>query len=311
MHVEPFQRAQLLQLAALVNLHLATVIPGWMLPEEVIAEHLQRDRGQTITDPWVAERATLCVATDYQMLAAAHLLRYRGDPDVNEPYRNIGEIGWFLAVPGHDSAAALVLAAARRQLAAWGVRRESGWGHGLPAGPIWGVPDCWPHIRAALASAGYQPDPAAHREVLYGGWLTGVPVPGVAPIAGLTQRRAQGPEGARFAALHDGQEVGYCECVPGVQRAGAWPGQPGWGEIWELQVQEGWRRRGLGSWLVRHAVAWLRLAGCDRVVISTTEDHEAAGAGRFYERFGWEALVREVQGWEPVAANPQVEAAGG
>jgi hypothetical protein len=62
---------------------------------------------------------------------------------------------------------------------------------------------------------------------------------------------------------------------------------------------------------MRHAVAWLQLASCDRVVISTTEDHEAAGAGRFFGRFGWEALVREVHGWEPIAANPQVDAAGG
>ena len=310
MHVAPFQESQLPQLAALINLHLATVLPGWTLPEEVIAEHLQRDRGQTITDPWVAERATLCVATDYEMPAVAHLLHYRGDPDVNEPYRGDGEISWFLFVPGRDDAAATVLTAARERLAAWGVRQESGWGSGLPAGPVWGVPDCWPHIRAALAAAGYYPDPAAHREVLYGGWLTGVPAPGTAPLAGLTLQRALGPEGTRFAAHHDRQEVGYCECVPGLQRGGRWPGQPGWGEVWELRVRDGWRRQGIGSWLVRHAVAWLRLAGCDRVVISMTEDDEAAGAGRLFQRFGWEALVREVHGWKPVTMNPPAQAAG-
>lgn len=93
MRVEPMQAAQLPQLAALVNLHLATVLPGWTLPESDIAEHLQRDRGQTITDPWVAQRATLCVASEYQMPAAAHVVHYRNDPDVNEPYRGIGEIG--------------------------------------------------------------------------------------------------------------------------------------------------------------------------------------------------------------------------
>jgi GNAT superfamily N-acetyltransferase len=86
--------------------------------------------------------------------------------------------------------------------------------------------------------------------------------------------------------------VGYCECVPVLQRGGALPG---------LHIQEGWRRQGIGSWLVRHAVAWLRLAGCDRVVISMTEDAEAAGAGRFFQRFGW----------EPVSIHPTVEAAGG
>src|SRR6185312_9112330 len=57
-------------------------------------------------------------------------------------------------------------------------------------GPVWGVPDCWPHVRSALMTAGYQPDPAAHREVLYGGWLTGIPDPGTAPTAGLVNHRA-------------------------------------------------------------------------------------------------------------------------
>jgi GNAT superfamily N-acetyltransferase len=232
------------------------------------------------------------VANGYQILAAVHLLRYCGDPDVNELYRGIGEIGWFLFAPGNDDAAAAKLGAARERLAACGVRRESGWGHGLPAGPIWGVPDCWPHICAALAVAGYRPDPAAHREVLDGGWLMGTPVPGMAPLTSLTLQRAQGPAGTRFAALHDGQKVGYCECVPGLQRGGAWPGQSGWGEVWELRVQEGWRRQGIGSWLARHAVAWLQLAGCDRVVISMTEDDESAGAGRSFQRFGWEAVSR-------------------
>jgi hypothetical protein len=42
-----------------------------------------------------------------------------------------------------------------------------------------------------------------------------------------------------------------------------------------------------------------------------TGDDEAAGAGRFYEQFGWEALVRELHGWVPVVANPQVESGGG
>jgi hypothetical protein len=133
MRVEPMQAAQLPQLAALVNLHLAAVLPGWTLSKEVIAKHLQRDRGQTITDPWVAQRDTLCVVSNYQMAAAAHLLRYRGDPDVNQPYRGIGEVGWFLFVPGHDDAAAAMLAAAREQLATWGVHQDHGWG-ARPAG---------------------------------------------------------------------------------------------------------------------------------------------------------------------------------
>jgi hypothetical protein len=39
------------------------------------------------------------------------------------------------------------------------------------------------------------------------------------------------------------------------------------------------------------------LAGCNRIVDSVAEDDEAAGAGRFYRRFGWNVLVREIRSW--------------
>ncbi len=44
---------------------------------------------------------------------------------------------------------------------------------------------------------------------------------------------------------------------------------------------------------MRCAVAWLRLAGCDRIVFNVAAPDEAAGAGRFYRRFGWDVFVRE------------------
>ena len=64
-----------------------------------------------------------------------------------------------------------------------------------------------------------------------------------------------------------------------------------------MHVRETDRRRGIGTWLVRHAVAWLRLAGCERVLVSVTHDDEHAGAGDFYRQFGWDVLTREVNGW--------------
>ncbi len=57
------------------------------------------------------------------------------------------------------------------------------------------------------------------------------------------------------------------------------------------------RNKGIGFWLVSHAVAWLRLAGCDRVVMSVAREDERAGAGRFYERFGWRPLARQRHWW--------------
>ena len=51
--------------------------------------------------------------------------------------------------------------------------------------------------------------------------------------------------------------------------------------------------QGIGSHLLRCAVAWLRLAGCDRIVLNVAAPDEAAGAGRLYRRFGWDVFVRE------------------
>ena len=77
--IDAFSPAHLPQLLQLVNLHLTAAIPGWALSETTLARHLEHDDTQPITDPWVAERTTLCAVEGYRILAAAHLLRY-GDP---------------------------------------------------------------------------------------------------------------------------------------------------------------------------------------------------------------------------------------
>ncbi|MBA2510434.1 MAG: N-acetyltransferase, partial [Rubrobacteraceae bacterium] len=76
MRVRPYEHTHLPALLDLVNLHLTAVVPGWALPEAFLAEHLTRNTGEFVTDPWVVERATLCALEGHRMLAAAHLLRY-------------------------------------------------------------------------------------------------------------------------------------------------------------------------------------------------------------------------------------------
>ncbi|HKH11550.1 MAG TPA: GNAT family N-acetyltransferase [Rubrobacter sp.] len=113
----------------------------------------------------------------------------------------------------------------------------------------------------------------------------------------MTIRRSVGRFGARFSALLGERELGGCECVADLGRGGALPALRGWAELSEVYVAEGWRNRGIGSWLVGTAADWLRLCRRDRVVLAVDEDDETAGAGRFYRRFGWEVLAREVGPW--------------
>jgi len=57
--VRPFRRPDRDQLAALVNAHAAAVVPGAGVSVATVLNHLERQLGETIVDPWVAERVTL------------------------------------------------------------------------------------------------------------------------------------------------------------------------------------------------------------------------------------------------------------
>ncbi len=294
MRVQSFEHAYLPWLLDLVNVHLSVAVPGWALTGEFLAEHLERNHDEYLTDPWVVERETICAVEGYRVLAAAHLLRYGDGPEVSESYRGAGEIGWLLFPPDRTDAASEALSVAKERLSSWPTTRKYGWGGGIPTVPMLGVPDAWPHVAEALSTAGFHTPERHHRETLYGGTLDGVPAPGEPPAPGLSIRRTAGNEGARFAVVLDGEEIGHCEFRLDLTRGGALPALSGWADLWEIEVKEGWRNNGVGGWLLRNAAAWMRLAGCGRVVINVTEDDEAAGAGRFYRRFGWDVFTREV-----------------
>jgi GNAT superfamily N-acetyltransferase len=294
--IQPYNRDYLPQLLELVNLHLSTVVPGWGLTGEFLSASLRQDPSEPLTDPWVVERATLCAVGGGRVLAAAHLLRYGEGEEVGNALRGSGEINWVMFRPRSPEAATAVLAAARKHVSAWGARSEVMWGGGVYIPAFCGVPDCWPHVLSALEDAGYRPD-AGRRETLYGGTLDGGPDPGDPPLAGLALKRTVGAFGTRFSASLDGEELGRCECVPDLTRGGALPALGGWAELGELWIREEWRNRRIGTWLVQQAVSWLRLAGCDRVVLSVAAEDEAAGADRFYRRFGWKVFTRETRSW--------------
>jgi GNAT superfamily N-acetyltransferase len=297
--IVPYDPAQLPQLQGLINAHLTLLVPGWGLSQEFIAGHLERNPGQAITDPWVAERATLCALEGRRLVAAAHLLRYGSGPHVGPALAGTGEIAWFLVWPDKSESAAALLAAADSQMRTWGVTPVGAWNTGLPVGPFVGVPDFWPHIAAALLAAGFRPMEGNEEEV-YGGTLDAVSPPADPPVPGLAVRRGLitglwAAREMRFAALLDGREVGRCEVALDLTEDGALPALRDWAQVTELEVAEPWRNRGIGSWLVRHVVSWIRLGGRSRVIVATMADN--AGAIRFYRRFGWERLVHEQKGW--------------
>ena len=297
-HIEFLQPEHLPQLQALVNAHLSALAPGWALPESFIASRLERNPGEYVVDPWVVARATLCAIERQRVVAVAHLLRYGDGPEVNAPCRNIGELAWLLAWPQSTDAAGALLAAAREHFDRWDVAAVQATELSLPVGPFAGLPDAWPHIKAALETAGYGPNPdIARDECVYAGYLEQIARPEIAPLANLALRRQTGQFGTRFIALSGEHEVGYCECVSDLTDGGALPALRGWAELAEIEVRPSWRDRGVGTWLLQHAAEWLRFGRCDRVLLSVAAEDEAAGAGRFYEHHGLRPLVRLQRGW--------------
>jgi GNAT superfamily N-acetyltransferase len=231
-----------------------------------------------------------------RVVAVAHLLRYGAGPEINPAYHNLGEIDWVFAWPDAKEATEALFAAADRQFAAWGVREA--WVHGgTLVGPFVGIPDVWPHIALFLRAAGYEPA-EDQDEMIYGGRIEHIALPGESPIPGLTLQRASGLLGTRFTVWLEDQRIGHCECVLDLTEGDALPALRGWAELAEIEIEPQCRRRGIGTWLVQHAVEWLRFGRCDRIILAVSAEAEASGADRFYQRFGWSRLARQTKQWK-------------
>jgi GNAT superfamily N-acetyltransferase len=294
--VVPLAADHLDQLTGLLNAHLDAVVPGFALPAAYLAERLTRDPGEAIVDPWVLRRRTLVAVDRDRVVAATHLLRYGATADVGPDFRDVGEIAWLLAWPSAGDAAGAVLAAGVSLLADWGAEAQLLCTGSMFVPTVSGIPNTWPHIAAIVRAAGYAPEPE-REEVLYAGRIDGLEPPTAPPIEGLELARRMGDFAPRFAAELAGESVGLFDVGSDVTAGGLLPALAGWAELWNLWVEERYRSQGVGSWLVRSAAPYLRLGGCDRMLVTVAVHGERAGAGRFYERLGLVRLARLDRAW--------------
>ncbi len=80
--VRTFRRSDRHQLTDLVNRHAAAVLPGVSTSVNTVLSSLEARPDEYVVDPWVAERLTLVTEHHGRVVAAAHLHRYRDEPDV-------------------------------------------------------------------------------------------------------------------------------------------------------------------------------------------------------------------------------------
>ena len=293
--VMAFDRSHLDQLTALVNSHISSVVPGWGVSDEYLHTRLDRDPDEYVVDPWVAERETLVAIERERVVAAAHLKRYPDEERVGHAYRGVAEIVWLVAWPDATDAGRALLGRVLQRFDEWAARER--WGpQSLFVPSLSGVADVWRHIGLLLREAGFTPG-EPYAEAIWGGPLAGVPAAAEPPLDGLTIRRSVANLSTRLEAMLDGHGVGVFDIASDLTEGGALPSLRGWADVWTLEVVERHRNRGIGTWLVAHGVEWLRLAGCDRIVLPVAAADEARGAGRFYERCGWRPLTRLERGW--------------
>ncbi len=294
-HVRPFNRADRDQLTELVNAHIAAVVPGWGVSVSALLSQLEREPAQYVVDPWVVERSTLVTVRDDRIVAAAYLKRYGTDARVMPDYHDAGEIAWLVCWPHAVDAGHALARSCTDQLDAWGVSRQ--WADGdLPTPATYGIPDAWPHIREVIAAAGFADDDA-HTEALYAGPLDRISAPGPAPIDGLTVRREVSNLTTRFVAELAGEAIGWVHVRDDLTRGGTLLRLVKWAELWDNFVVPEHRKRGVSTWLLQNAVAWVRLGGAERMLVPVNAEPYDEGIRDFYIRFGWEEISRSRRGW--------------
>ena len=307
--VRQFRRRDREQLADLVNAHAAAVVPGLGVSVSALLSDLERRPGEAIVDPWVGERITLVAEQLDRVVAAAHLLRYFADERAGQAYRGTGEIHWLVfwpeapdgnpCWPNATEAAEQLIAACVAQLDKWQVRRQDAGGE-LPVPGVYGVPEQWPHISALYERAGF-----AHTgdtEVLYLAAVEDLPRAAPPPMAGLTCRRSVGINGTRLAAVLGAEVIGYIE-VEVFEEGERRSRHGGWADVGNLHVAGPYRRRGVATWLLGQAAAWLRLAQVSRLLnYASLHDpgpgtRDESGYRALLAGTGFQELTRTRRGW--------------
>lgn len=303
--IRTFMRPDRDQLTELVNVHIAAVVPGWALPVSALLAQFEREPAQAVVDPWVIERTTLVAIVRDRVVAGAHLKRYAADARVSPDYYGAGEIAWLLAWPRQPEAALALARACTAQLDDWEVRRQ--WADGaLPTPATFGIPAAWPHVRTVIEAAGFSDD-EGRTEVLLAGDLETVRDPDEPPLKGLTVRRDVDNLAVRFSAVLDGQIIGYVNVRDDLTRGGTLSRLRGWAGMHEQFVEPAYRRRGVGTWLVRHAVSWLRLGGATRILATWAEELDA-GSLAFIQHFGWHEIGTTRRGWRRATTADSIPA---
>ena len=293
--IRPFARHDRDQLTDLVNAHIKAIIPGCSIPVATLLSQMERDPGEYIVDPWVIERETWVAIEADRLVAAVHLHRYGSDLSVGASLRDSAAVTWLVCWPANLDAG--------RELMRVAIERLDGWAPtsthleiSLPAPLAYGIHDAWPHLATLARDAGFS-DADGHTEIQFVIDLDRIGLPAEAPIRGLTVRRRLHVFGAAFAAMLDGGEIGLLEVDDDFTRHGSMLRNDGWADISNLHVDEDFRRRGIATWLLGHAAAWLTMGGARNLISYLSDDEVESPLHAWNVANGFTELNRTRRGW--------------
>lgn len=291
--IRAFQPQDLPQLTQLINMHISLLIPTWSLPSDLILSRLETNPDEPVIDPWVVERKTLCGFVGENLVAAAHLLRYGESELMNKSYHRRGDFAWFVFDPEFEAEAKTFLEACHEQMKAWEVKSLSTWDSGLYIPCAVGISDNWPHIGKLFYEAGYRPKPERAEAVYTGDLHALYTLPRKNSSFLIHRRRMDGLIRQQISLGTD--KIAYCEITTNIWRNK--PALAEWVELAEIWVRDDYHRQGIGRFLLQEVAPYLFMLNAKSIVFSVAINDERAGAGAFYQSFGWKAASRSQDAW--------------
>jgi hypothetical protein len=287
--VRPFQRRDRDQLTALVNQHVAAVIPGVVLSVNAVLGQLEHEPYENVVDPWVAERRCLVATREDGLVAAALLHRFRADAEVKPDYRGSGEIRWLVCKVDAVDDGRRLIEASLAQMREWGVSAV-GADCSFPALGCYGIPDTLPHIRGLLRDAGFG-EPKRTELVLAAECAS----LRTEPDPALRITRTLGLLGPRLTLQRDGDELGFIEIGNDHSLELARSSTAArWADVGNVAVadENGW----VLAQLFSAAAAWLALGGVTRLMEYWAQDEDPPRYLHQLEQLGFQRLVVNERG---------------
>ncbi len=280
------------QLTELVNRHVATVLPGVALSTNVVLGQLEREPGERLVDPWVAERHCLVAIEADAVVAATLVHRFRRDADVGEGYRGAADVRWFVADPQADDAGRELLAHAIALAKSWKPSHLHA-EQSLPAPGCLGISDSWPHVRRLFIDAGFNGPTRSEMALAIRCRDLETPID-----PAMTVMRSVGRLGARLDLIVAGSSIGYIE-VGDISTALARSAAGAhWTDVGNLFATDPTELPTVMPALLSAAAAWLRLGGIDRLIDYFAPDVHPPDYLATLHKLGFTTLSRNERGWE-------------